>query len=93
MALTVHGRWVAQRLRAGQSDYLLADGAMSQVLAGYEREGFGYADYPQASGYGVSLCSPGWLLDNLGQQPDIRIVCFTERAWDEHQDVVVCQRV
>ena len=39
--------------------------------------------------YDVALTNPGWLMQGLADMDDIRILHFSERAWDDHQDVVV----
>lgn len=40
--------------------------------------------------YGISLSSPKWVCDRLARLPELRLIYFNERAWDNHQDVVGC---
>ena len=60
--------------------------------------GFGFVDYDsdfrsskfgEQENYGVALTSPAWLMKGLEKMSDIRVLGFTEREWDDHQDVVV----
>jgi SAM-dependent methyltransferase len=87
---TTHGRHVAARLRAGTHTYKLAPEALPGVVAQYDATGFGYADYPAGSGYGISVNSPEWLLRKLSEVPGLRVAMFSENLWDGHQDVVAC---
>ena len=57
---------------------------------GFAANGFGYVPYP-GQDYGLSVCSPSWLLQTVEQSPEIRIVSFQEAIWDYHQDVLVIQ--
>jgi len=60
--------------------------------------GFGYADYPASTvfngqkDYGISLSSPSFVMKCLEVDPSIRIQGFMERAWADHQDVVIFQK-
>jgi SAM-dependent methyltransferase len=40
-------------------------------------------------GYGLAAASPAWVLDQLTQVPELRVLAFWERGWNDHQDVVV----
>jgi SAM-dependent methyltransferase len=60
--------------------------------------GFGFVDYEQdfratsfgkPARYGVTLASAAWMMAELTRHEDIRVHGFAERAWDDHQDVVV----
>ena len=90
--VTFHGRWVAHRMQQGEH-YGLSEAAVRGILAGYAATGFGYADYDAQPGYGVSLSSPTWLLRELLAWQGLRVVGLTERWWDDHQDVLVVQRL
>ncbi|MEO6091655.1 MAG: class I SAM-dependent methyltransferase [Novosphingobium sp.] len=66
----------------------------------YNASGFGFVGYSEGfmgnfrrnSSYGIALTSPGWMMDGLLKMNEIRILSFTERAWDDHQDVLVFGR-
>jgi SAM-dependent methyltransferase len=102
LLFTTHGRYVADRLRRGESSYGLDKEAVPGLLADYDRKGCGFREYPQQvirehfsidiGSYGISLHSPAWVFQQLIKLPDTRLLTFTERGWDDHQDVVSCMR-
>jgi SAM-dependent methyltransferase len=64
----------------------------------YAATGFGFVDYnanfrtsrfAEQENYGIALTSPAWLMKGLQEMDEIRVLSFTEREWDDHQDVVV----
>lgn len=57
----------------------------------YDAGGFGYADYPWSPGYGVSASSRA-RIEALAADAGLRVAGFTERGWDDHQDVVALVR-
>jgi SAM-dependent methyltransferase len=79
---------------------LIDDERFEKIRRRYRRTGFGFADYvgdmrrlfPAQSGYGVALVKPSWVMAGLEQMSEIRILGYTERAWDDHQDMVVFGR-
>ncbi|MFK7743227.1 MAG: trans-aconitate 2-methyltransferase [Planctomycetota bacterium] len=91
--VTTHGRWVAYRMQQGHHTYNLNDAERAQILRDYEQRGFGYCDYGEQAGYGVSLSQPSWVLNELAQWWNLRVISLCERQWDRHQDVLAVQRV
>jgi hypothetical protein len=84
-------------MRAQISNYGLDLTGVSQVLERYGTEGFGYASYPVVTpavgeDYGISLGSPCWVYNQLQKIPDMQLVNYTEKDWDNHQDVVALLR-
>ncbi len=90
---TTHGRLSVDWIRQKSYIYGLNPDELPQLLADYDRDGFGYLDYPNVQQYGISLSSPSWVCSQLEQFPKLRILSYTERLWDHHQDVVACMRV
>jgi SAM-dependent methyltransferase len=97
MVFTTHGRFVAERIRTGEFNYGLPEDASSALIRDYDLSGYGYGDYPDhvlpqvgVRRYGVSVSKPSWILGEIERRPDLRILNFTERAWDDHQDSVAC---
>ncbi len=86
IVFTTHGESVLERLRDG-ADYGLAPEGVQALIRTYEQTGYGYADYPWETGYGISVISPRWMRDQLKRYPALREVYFAERDWDDHQDV------
>jgi len=83
---TTHGDFVAKRLPTGEFDYGLEPAVMARMTAEYPQGGFAYADYANASGYGVSISSPAWVRE-VARATGLREVYFAARGWDAHQDV------
>ena len=93
IVFTLHGRWVERSLATGRYLYGLKDADVRSLLQEYYQTGFGYADYPGASGYGISLSSPAYVLSQLVALPDLKLISFHEKGWDNHQDVVCLQKL
>lgn len=80
---------------------LIDDHLFVEAESNFRSNGFGFVDYnadfragsfsKQAS-YGVTLVSASWLMNELTRMDSIRVYSYTERAWDDHQDVVVFGR-
>ena len=82
--------------------YKFLDDELFEVARkGFERIGFGFVDYNRGflrskfaanASYGIALVSASWLMAGLQKMDNIRVLNFTERCWDNHQDVVVIGR-
>ena len=75
---------------SGELTYGLEENKLSYLADEYAEKGFGYADYKESDGYGISLSSPSFVLSMIEKMPDLRVISFTEKAWDDHQDVICC---
>jgi len=93
LVATTHGRQVAAAMRAGRQNYKLAPESIPGVVAAYDAAGFGYADYPGTGGYGISVNTPEWLMKKVTEVPNLRIVLYSEKFWDSHQDVIACVKI
>lgn len=79
---------------------LIDDKKFESIRRAYKRRGFGFADYandmrqffPSQENYGIALVKPSWVMAGLEQMDDVRVLAYIERAWDDHQDVVVFGR-
>ena len=91
LVFTTHGPWCAQQIRAGVSR-LGGPRIQGETLHGYEETGFGFSNYPERDGYGVSLSTPAAVAQELAAFDGLRLVLYLERGWFGHQDVVACQR-
>lgn len=92
MVFTTHGRETYRRIVEDSSYYHLPYWRNTAVVYGYERSGFGYANYSSSNIYGISLCEPAWVCTQLARLSDIRLVHFSESSWDNHHDVFACVR-
>jgi hypothetical protein len=87
---SAHGPASAEWVREKKSDYGLSPQEQEKMLAEYDETGYGYGDYPNAPGYGISLESPEHMkkiISELG-----RCVFYEATAWDQHHDVYGFQR-
>ena len=90
LVFTSHGMLALERLQSGEKDYGLAPDGVRRLCTAAVAEGFGYADYPDTPGYGISVAQPGWIQELVARETDLRVVEIRASAWGRHQDVVVC---
>jgi len=88
LVFTTAGRWIADRMRDGDNYNLPAE-SVTRLLHDFDNTGFGYFDYPNAVGYGLSRAKPSWVFDLLAEFP-LRVVYFGEQGWSGQQDVWAC---
>jgi SAM-dependent methyltransferase len=95
--VTAHGEEAALRARLGDALYELGSGSAEDLLASYEREGFGFAELPESlrdadvagrspAPYGISLTSRAWMRV-AAERAGLRLAHFAQHDWDGHQDV------
>jgi SAM-dependent methyltransferase len=97
LVFTTHGPFVAQKLRTTGGSYGLDADSISTLVQGYDTSGFGYVDYPAeilpqvgVSKYGFCVSKPSWVCGRIESTTNLRLVTYTERAWDNHQDSIAC---
>jgi SAM-dependent methyltransferase len=88
---SAHGRVTEEALRTGGSDYGLTPDAVARLLEGFAREGYGYADYAPAPGYGVSLVRPD-VVTAMATEVGLVAAGHQVAAWDDHHDVYAFTR-
>ena len=69
----------------------LAEEKWPLLKRGYDEKGYGYVDYEEQQGYGLSLTNPTWITSLATRHPGRRLVMASERAWDSVQDVFALQ--
>ena len=95
LLFTTHGRFAADRLRNSIMRFGVAPDEIEGFVADFDREGFGFRDYPhlKGEGLGVSLASPAWVSGLLEECPSLHLLFYSEtghgRAWSG-QDLVGC---
>jgi hypothetical protein len=89
LVFTTHGMRVAERLREGKP-YMLDEEAISRLLKEYDATGFGFQEYADSAGYGVSLAAPSCVCNLVAQFSTLQIAHLHERGWAQHQDVFAC---
>jgi len=90
--VSLHGRAVTDIRRRNAWDYL-HDSGWKTIENEYKRLGYGYADYENQAGYGISLVSLDWIAKQIMGMSNVRLVLLSERTWDNHHDVLALQRV
>jgi SAM-dependent methyltransferase len=93
LVLTLHGRradYVETNLNRFVKPRLWQRAARAA-----RRRGFGYIETVQLGGmsHGVSLTMPSWIAGIVERHPSLRIVSYSEAAWDDHQDALVLQNM
>lgn len=94
LVATFHGEW---SLRMQDIYPMIDDTRWAQIVAEYQRDGYGYAPYPDSAShaqdcvktqdYGVSLCRPERVLDTVRDIPGMRLASYMERGWADNRNV------
>ena len=92
LVFTLHGRHYAREVAAGKIPHGVSEPQLAELFSRYRQKGFGYVDYPDHSGYGLSLASPSFVTAQLVDHPGWRILSYREAGWDNCQDVVCLQK-
>ena len=92
LAVSFHGRYVIDRRESGTPEArYIHDKGWRKIKSRYRACGYGYADYPNQSGYGISVTSAPWMT-KFGESLGCRLILLSERIWDNHHDVIVLQQ-
>jgi len=87
LVFTTHGRHSYQLL-LDSTEYGLSNRQTTLLAYRYEGTGFAYTKYlGSESDYGHSLSHPAWVIHQLTALGGLRLVNFSEKAWDQQQDV------
>lgn len=87
--VTFHGRRVLENMRDKRLSYI-SETKQLPLLTALAARGYGYVPY-DAQPMGCSVNSLQWLVSEAMTLGD-RVVCISENAWDNHQDVFAFQR-
>lgn len=92
VVISLHGPFVVQNIMDKGNTYGLMQDALDSLLKQYHQSQFAYVNYPNSNDYGISISSPGITHNILKKFPELDIISYTEKAWDQHQDVLCCQK-
>jgi len=84
---TTHGQRSIEWIQSKKFTYGLTEDAQQKVIREFQSKGYGYADYANQSGYGISAVSHQRILElarGVGRRDE---TLFLEHGWDHHQDV------
>lgn len=90
LVFTTHGRWCVTFHRTVMP--FTAPEPWQVIEDGFRRDGFGYHDYAELPGYGVSLTSVGWVQGVIEADPSLTTIGIMEKGLGNYQDVFVCQK-
>jgi SAM-dependent methyltransferase len=83
---STHGDFVVERLERFSEFYGLSPEQIEVVKLQYAKGGFGYADYRESPGYGISLSTAAWVKRSL-RLHSFDLAAFMPTAWDKHHDI------
>ena len=92
VVMSLHGRFALARQNSGRFAYI-DDERWQAIAAAYGTDGYGYADYPGQSDYGISVSKLSWIAKLVEARSDTRLVLLAETVWHAHHDVVAVQAV
>ncbi len=90
LIFSVHGRFAYHNIK--DFDYGLRLHQKFWVRFQYKIFNFAYVNYLKNFGYGVSFNKPSWVCSKIIKFDDLKLLAYMEKAWDNHHDVVVCQK-
>lgn len=91
LIFTTHGPYVAYRGQNG-AEYGMDIERFKRIVNNFNTSGFGYENYESNDTYGISISKPSFTFKILEDFTELRIVLYKEKAWDYHQDLVVCYK-
>jgi SAM-dependent methyltransferase len=84
---STHGQRSIDWIQSKKVTYGLKENAQQEVIRGFEEQGYGYADYPNESGWGISAASHQRMVELAKGVGSWYETLFLEHGWDNHQDV------
>jgi hypothetical protein len=85
---TAHGTLTIKWLEEGKkTTYGIPILSQKKVISEYYSKGYGYTDYENEPGYGISAVKRERLNEMAKSVGDWNEVMFLEHGWDNHQDV------
>lgn len=93
LVVTFHGPYVIRNILSKDNTYGLRDDSLASLLSQYSQNQYGYVNYPFQNAYGISVSTPAYIKQILSQYSDLKFISYKERAWDDHQDVLCCQKI
>jgi SAM-dependent methyltransferase len=91
LIISFHGPTVVPIIRDGKT-YGLEPNELISLLTQYILNQFAYVNYIYNDDYGISLSSPSFTRRIFEKYPELCILSYTEKAWDDHHDILVCEK-
>jgi len=91
LIFTTHGRSAISYLNRGIVDY--GAGEPEGVIEEFKRTGYYYRHKPCNPGNsGIAFYSPARMFEIIEKSPELKVICYSEGGWGNHQDVVTCMK-
>jgi trans-aconitate methyltransferase len=90
LVASFHGYWSIEMHRTYYP--MIEDEKFAEIMSGFDKDGWGYADYPSQANYGISVCKPSKLMKIAGTIPRCRVISYIERGWADNHDIVSIAR-
>ena len=97
MILTTAGDHSLDRLAREPQFYGLTPESIDAIRRSYQECGFGFRPYVQEDepteselmerDYGITLTSPAWVGERIGELGGLKEIYFKPQGWDNHLDV------
>jgi len=84
---TTHGERSIEYIQGKQNTYGLSEDAQQKIIRQFQSKGYGYADYLNQPGYGISAVSHQRMCELARGVGGWDETLFLEHGWDNHQDV------
>ena len=84
---SMHGQFVIESIQNGKQTYGLKPPGIKALLSQFHDTGYGYADYAEHRGYGISVATHQRIAQIASGVGRWKQTSFVERAWDDHHDV------
>jgi len=84
---TTHGWRSIEFIQSKKKTYGLSEDARQKVIRQFQSKGYGYADYPNQSCYGISVVTHQRMRELARGVGGWDETLFLEHGWDNHQDV------
>jgi SAM-dependent methyltransferase len=84
---STHGQRSVDWIKNGDRGYGLSQEGQAIVLRGFHDRGYGYADYPDRAGYGISVVSHDRMVETASAVGEWKETFFLEHGWGNHHDV------
>jgi len=95
LVATTHGRYSATAIPASRR-HIARDPIARTVAGPYTRRGFGFRLQERRRygvNYGTSFSRPSWVARLIEARSDAALLAYKERAWDNHQDALIVQKL
>lgn len=89
---TTHGQRSIEWIQRKAQTYGLSEQSQQAIIRGVQDAGYGYVDYAQEAGYGISLVSSQRMRELARKTGEWQEVLYLDHGWAQHQDVYAFAR-